>query len=163
MKFDETEPDFNYPSLPKHVMYGVGWLVKKAGGSRTDIIVSARLISVLLGGLTVVLIYSIANGEREYLCAFAGGVFWRYPIQPWPIMPALRTMTCIFCSFITLSLYAIIKYRLFRSQAVAVPGIFLDRLCCLEQIYGGKFPCYFAGDLPDLELENHVRRLAADN
>ena len=61
LRFDETEPDFNYPSLPKHVMYGVGWLVERAGGSEADVIVSARLVSVLLGGLTVILIYLIAG------------------------------------------------------------------------------------------------------
>ena len=61
MNFDETEPDYNYPSLPKHVMYGVGWVVQQAGGSLSDVIISARLISVLLGGLTVLLIYSIAK------------------------------------------------------------------------------------------------------
>ena len=65
MKFDETEPDFNYPSLPKHIMYGIGWLVSQAEGSTADIIVSARLISVLLGGLTVILIYSIAKLASE--------------------------------------------------------------------------------------------------
>ena len=36
MKFDETEPDFNYPSLPKHIMYGVGWLKRRAALKRTS-------------------------------------------------------------------------------------------------------------------------------
>ena len=65
MKFDETEPDYNYPSLPKHIMYGVGWLVGKAGGSMTDILISARLISVFLGGLVIVLIYAIIKMASE--------------------------------------------------------------------------------------------------
>jgi hypothetical protein len=26
MVFDETEPDFNYPSLPKYVMYAIGFV-----------------------------------------------------------------------------------------------------------------------------------------
>ena len=31
MVFDETEPDFNYPSLPKYVMFGIGRLVYGMG------------------------------------------------------------------------------------------------------------------------------------
>jgi hypothetical protein len=31
--FDETEPDFNYPSLPKYVMYGVGKITYGMGYS----------------------------------------------------------------------------------------------------------------------------------
>ena len=31
--FDETEPDFNYPSLPKYVMFGIGRIVYGMGGT----------------------------------------------------------------------------------------------------------------------------------
>src|SRR5689334_6368571 len=56
MQFDETEPDFNYPSLPKYVMFGIGKVVYGLGFSQTDFIVSARVFSALLGALGIVLI-----------------------------------------------------------------------------------------------------------
>jgi hypothetical protein len=112
MKFDETEPDFNYPSLPKHVMYGIGWLVSKAGGSTTDVIVSARLISVLLGGLTVLLIYSIAKlaSENIYVRLLAAFLALSNVALAHNARFAHNDLYLLF--FITLSLYAILKYRL---------------------------------------------------
>src|SRR5512139_1687471 len=41
MVFDETEPDYNYPSLPKYVMYGIGKLVLGLGYGDTQIIIAA--------------------------------------------------------------------------------------------------------------------------
>jgi len=61
MTFDVTEPDFNYPSLPKYVMYGVGRIVYEMGYSRSIFIISARLVSALLGAMSVVLIYYLAR------------------------------------------------------------------------------------------------------
>src|SRR3990172_9445935 len=43
--FDETEPDFNYPSLPKYVMFGIGKIVYGMGFSRSDFFISARVFS----------------------------------------------------------------------------------------------------------------------
>jgi hypothetical protein len=112
MRFDETEPDFNYPSLPKHVMYGVGLLVDQAGGSRADIIVSARLISVLLGGLTVILIYSIARlaSANIYVSLLAAFIGLSNTALVHNARFAHNDLYLLF--FISLSLFAIIKYRL---------------------------------------------------
>lgn len=112
MKFDETEPDYNYPSLPKHIMFGVGWLVEQAGGSRADTIVSARLISVLLGGLTILLIYSIAKlaSENIYIRLLAAFFALSNTALAHNARFAHNDLYLLF--FITLSLYAIIRYRL---------------------------------------------------
>lgn len=112
MKFDETEPDFNYPSLPKHIMYGVGWLVNKVGGSTADIIVSARLVSVLLGGLTVILIYFIAKlaSTNIYIRLLAAFIALSNTALVHNARFAHNDLYLLF--FISLSLYAIIKYRL---------------------------------------------------
>jgi len=59
--FDETEPDFNYPSLPKYVMFGIGKIVYGMGYSRSDFFISARLFSALLGAIGGVLIYYLAR------------------------------------------------------------------------------------------------------
>jgi hypothetical protein len=61
MVFDETEPDFNYPSLPKYVMFGVGKIVYGLGYSRSVFIISARVLSAVLGALAGVLIYYLAR------------------------------------------------------------------------------------------------------
>jgi len=112
MKFDETEPDFNYPSLPKHVMYGVGWLVTRAGGSTADVIVSARLISVLLGGLVVLLVYFITKlaSPNIYIRLLAAFLALSNVALAHNARFAHNDLYLLF--FITLSLYAIIKYRL---------------------------------------------------
>lgn len=112
MRFDETEPDFNYPSLPKHIMYGVGWLVEQLGGSQADVIVSARLISVLLGGLTVILIYSITRlaSTNIYIRLLAAFFALSNTALAHNARFAHNDLYLLF--FISLSLYAIIKYRL---------------------------------------------------
>ena len=112
MKFDETEPDFNYPSLPKHIMYGIGWLVSQAEGSTADIIVSARLISVLLGGLTVILIYSIAKLASENIYVRLLAAFFALSNTALAHNARFAHNDLYLLFFITLSLYAIIKYRL---------------------------------------------------
>ncbi len=72
--FDETEPDFNYPSLPKYVMYGVGKVVYALGYSRAEFIVAARVVSALLGALSAVLIYQFARtvGANALTALLAG-------------------------------------------------------------------------------------------
>lgn len=116
MKFDETEPDYNYPSLPKHVMYGVGWLVERAGGSQTDILVSARLISVLLGGLTLILIYQMAKmaSANVYIRLLSAFLALSSTVLAHNARFAHNDLYLLF--FITLSLYALIKYRLFKNR-----------------------------------------------
>jgi len=57
--FDETR--FNYPSLPKYIMFAIGKIVYSLGFSRTDFIISTRFFSVLLGASLVVLVYLITN------------------------------------------------------------------------------------------------------
>ena len=61
IQFDETEPDFNYPSLPKYVMYGIGKIVYGLGYSRDVYIISARLFSAFLGALSVVLVFFLTR------------------------------------------------------------------------------------------------------
>jgi dolichyl-phosphate-mannose--protein O-mannosyl transferase len=150
MKFDETEPNFNYPSLPKHIMYGVEWLVKQAGGSQADLIVSARLTSVLLGGLTVILIYLIAKLASKNIYVPLLAAFFALSDTALAHNARFAHNDLYLLFFLTLSLYAIIKYRLSG-----------HRLCGLEQIYRSEFRCYPAHNFPDRKLEDHFQRLAA--
>src|SRR3972149_10742099 len=72
--FDETEPDFNYPSLPKYVMFGIGKIVYGMGFSRSDFFHSARVFSAVLGAVGGVLIYYLARtiGADVWTSALAG-------------------------------------------------------------------------------------------
>jgi len=53
--------NFDYPSLPKYIMLGLGKIVYGLGYAKSDFIIAARLLSVLLGGLIVVLTYYLAK------------------------------------------------------------------------------------------------------
>ncbi len=74
MVFDVSEPDFNYPSLPKYVMYAIGWLVNATGRSSFAFIVAARSFSCLLGALAGALIYVTARmiGANKRISTLAG-------------------------------------------------------------------------------------------
>jgi 4-amino-4-deoxy-L-arabinose transferase-like glycosyltransferase len=61
MQFDVTEPDFNYPSLPKYVMYFIGSITYGLGRSSFAFIVAARCFSAFLGAVVAALIYLIAR------------------------------------------------------------------------------------------------------
>jgi len=61
IRFDETEPDFNYPSLPKYVMFALGRIVYGLGYERTAFIISARVLSALLGAAAVVLVFFLVR------------------------------------------------------------------------------------------------------
>ncbi|MEW6405593.1 MAG: phospholipid carrier-dependent glycosyltransferase [Chloroflexota bacterium] len=74
--FDETEPDYNYPSLPKYVMFGVAKLVQGLGYGETQMIIAARAFSALLGGLAIVMIYLLAKAvSRDTFVAALAGLF----------------------------------------------------------------------------------------
>ena len=64
--FDEE--NFDYPSLPKYVYYGVGQLVYRLGYTKVEFIEAARLVSIILGGLVVALTYQLTR-------LMGGGVF----------------------------------------------------------------------------------------
>jgi len=74
LKFDVTEPDYNYPSLPKYVMYLIGSITYGLGRSAYTFIVAARSFSAFLGGLAAVLIYVLARtvGGRKRVALLAG-------------------------------------------------------------------------------------------
>ncbi len=56
-QFDEE--NFDYPSLPKYVLYGLGKAVYSLGFTKADFIRAGRGLSVILGGCVVALSYGI--------------------------------------------------------------------------------------------------------
>lgn len=75
--FDVTEPDFNYPSLPKHVMYLIGMVTYGMGQSDYAFIVAARLFSAFLGAMVALLVYVIARriGAGKRTATLAGVIY----------------------------------------------------------------------------------------
>lgn len=65
--FDRT--NFDYPSLPKYVMYAIGRITYFLGGDFAAYVVTARLFSAVLGGGIVVLTYTIAQSAGAGLYA----------------------------------------------------------------------------------------------
>lgn len=74
MRFDVTEPDFNYPSLPKYVMYAIGAITYGMGKSNFAFIITARLFSAFLGAMAGVLIYYLTRmiGANKTVSTLAG-------------------------------------------------------------------------------------------
>jgi hypothetical protein len=115
--FDETEPDFNYPSLPKYVMFGIGKIVYGLGYSPSTFIISARVFSALLGALSIVLVYYMARMMKAKqstsmlaaLFCIASGVV--------PANARLAHNDIYLMFFSVLCLFFAIKYHLTRSRA----------------------------------------------
>lgn len=77
LQFDVTEPDFNYPSLPKQVMYLIGSVTYGLGRSSYAFIVAARSFSGILGALVGVLVFLIARaiGANKRTSMLAGVLY----------------------------------------------------------------------------------------
>ena len=77
LQFDVTEPDFNYPSLPKQVMYLIGLLTYGMGRSAFAFIVAARIFSGILGALVGVFVYKTTRviGAGKAVATLAGVLY----------------------------------------------------------------------------------------
>ncbi len=82
--FDETEPDYNYPSLPKYIMFGIGKIVYGLGYSRSIFFISARVFSAILGAVGAVLIYYLTRtiGAKVSTSALAGLLYIASGLAP---------------------------------------------------------------------------------
>ena len=71
-RFDEV--NFDYPTLPQYVMYGLGKIILALGYGYREIFVSARVLSAVLAGLTIVLAYRICRrvGGTVYVAGLSG-------------------------------------------------------------------------------------------
>jgi 4-amino-4-deoxy-L-arabinose transferase-like glycosyltransferase len=71
-RFDEV--NFDYPTLPQYVMYGLGKIMLALGYEYTEIFISARILSAILAGLTIVITYKICRrvGGSVYVAGLSG-------------------------------------------------------------------------------------------
>jgi 4-amino-4-deoxy-L-arabinose transferase-like glycosyltransferase len=71
-KFDEI--NFDYPSLPQYVMYGIGKLILGLGYTDLEVLIASRVLSAVLAGLTIVLTYFITRriSNNIYVSGLSG-------------------------------------------------------------------------------------------
>lgn len=138
MIFDVTEPDFNYPSLPKYVMYAIGSLVYATGRSSFAFIVAARSFSCLFGALAGVLTYSIARmiGANKRISTLAGILYVTSGVAAANGRFAHNDLYLQF--FSTLCIFFIIKYQYARSMYSLYASFFCVGLAASSKYTGGS-------------------------
>jgi len=136
--FDETEPDFNYPSLPKYVMFGIGKIVYGMGFSRSDFFVSARVFSALLGAVSGVLIYYLARtiGANMWISALAGLLYITSGVAATNGRFAHNDLYLQLFSI--LCVYFTIKYQLTKSRLWLYGSFFSVGLAASSKFTGGS-------------------------
>jgi hypothetical protein len=136
--FDETEPDFNYPSLPKYVMYGVGEIVYGMGYSHSIFIIAARLVSALLGAMSGVLIYYLARtiGANALTSALAGLL---YVVSGEAVTNARFAHNDLYLQFFAiLCIYFSIKYQFTKLRVWFYASFFAVGLAASSKYTGGS-------------------------
>jgi hypothetical protein len=136
--FDETEPDFNYPSLPKYVMYGVGKITYGMGYSNSIFYTAARLVSVMLGAMSGVLIYYLARtiGADMLISALAGLLYIASSIAAANSRFAHNDLYLQFFSI--LCIFSAIKYQLTKSKLWIYSSFFSVGLAASSKYTGGS-------------------------
>jgi hypothetical protein len=71
-KFDEV--NFDYPSLPQYVMFGMGKIILAMGYTNLEVLIASRVLSAALAGLTIVLTYFITRriSNNIYVSGLSG-------------------------------------------------------------------------------------------
>ena len=71
-QFDEI--NFDYPSLPQYVMFGLGKVILALGYTDKEVLIASRVLSAVLAGLTIVLTYFITRQitKNIYIAGLSG-------------------------------------------------------------------------------------------
>lgn len=136
--FDETEPDYNYPSLPKYIMYGIGKIVYGLGFSSSKFIIAARSFSALLGALSAILVYMLARSAgMSPLFSTLSGVFY--------ISSSLAVTNSRFAHndlylqfFAILCVYASLQYQIAKKTPWILAAFFFVGLAASSKYTGGS-------------------------
>ncbi len=136
--FDETEPDFNYPSLPKYIMFGIGKIVYMLGYSRSEFIIAARVFSVLLGAFAAVLVYYLARaaGAKVSTSGLAGLLYIAAGLAATNARFAHNDLYLQFFSM--LCVYFAVKYHLTGMRYWIYASFFAVGLAASSKYTGGS-------------------------
>lgn len=113
-KFDET--NFDYPSLPKYVMFGAGKLMEAFDFTAFDFPTVARFITVLLGGLIIVLVYQLTRKVGGNIYAALLAALFTLSSSEFSINARFAHNDLYLIFFLLLTVYAVVNYRLTTSQ-----------------------------------------------
>jgi hypothetical protein len=108
-EWDFDTVNFDYPSLPKHAMYGVGKLATSLGYG-DHILESLRLISVVLGGALVALTYKLSRriGGAPLTSLLAG--LFALTCSELLLNSSFAHNDIYLAFFVTLTTFALVKY-----------------------------------------------------
>jgi hypothetical protein len=136
--FDRTEPDFNYPSLPKYVMYCVGKITYGLGYSSSVFYTSVRLVSALLGAMCGVLVYYLARTVgADMLTSALAGVF--YVTSGVAAANSRFAHNDLYLQFFSvLCIFSAIKYQLTKSRVWIYSSFFAVGLAASSKYTGGS-------------------------
>ncbi|MCE9646961.1 MAG: phospholipid carrier-dependent glycosyltransferase [Chloroflexi bacterium] len=136
--FDQTEPDFNYPSLPKYVMYAIGKIVYGMGYSKSNFFIAARVFSALLGAVGGVLIYYLTRmiGADLYTSALAGLIYVASGVAATNGRFAHNDLYLQF--FTILCIFFAIKYQFTRSRIWIYSSFLSVGLAASSKFTGGS-------------------------
>lgn len=138
MQFDVSEPDYNYPSLPKYVMYFIGAITYGLGRSNFAFIVAARTFSALLGAIAAILIYHLACtlGARKRI-AFLAGLL--YIVSAEAVTNARFAHNDLYLQLFTiLCVFFIIKYQTTSAPRWLYLSFFAVGLAASSKYTGGS-------------------------
>ncbi|MCZ2127893.1 MAG: phospholipid carrier-dependent glycosyltransferase [Anaerolineales bacterium] len=138
LQFDVNEPDYNYPSLPKYVMYAIGYVVYKSGHSTYAFIVAARSFSALLGALVGALVYYLARmiGANKRASALAGLFYIASGISAANSRFAHNDLYLQF--FTVLCVFFVLKYQYDKKQRWLFASFFCVGLAASSKYTGGS-------------------------
>jgi hypothetical protein len=136
--FDETEPDFNYPSLPKYVMYAIGRVTYGMGYSDFAFVVTARVFAAFLGALGGMLIYYLARliGARKRISALAGLL---YIVSGVAAANGRFSHNDLYLQLFTLlCVYSVIRYQYSGAKSRLYVSFFVVGLAASSKFTGGS-------------------------
>lgn len=136
--FDVTEPDFNYPSLPKHVMFAVGKVVFGLGFADYAFFTAARMVSVFLGAAVAALVYFMARdlGASRRISTLAGLLYIASGIASANARFAHNDLYLQF--FTVLCVYFAVKYQLTKNKPWIFASFYAVGLAASSKYTGGS-------------------------
>jgi 4-amino-4-deoxy-L-arabinose transferase-like glycosyltransferase len=136
--FDVSEPDFNYPSLPKYVMFAVGKVVFGLGYSSYAFFTAARLVSALLGAAVAALVYFMARdlGASRRISLLAGLLYIASGIASANAHFAHNDLYLQF--FTVLCVYFALKYQLTKKWPWIFASFYAVGLAASSKYTGGS-------------------------
>lgn len=134
--FDEE--NFDYPSLPKYVYYGVGQLVYQLGFTKKEFIEAARLVSVILGGLVVALTYQLTRLIGGGITASILAALFVLSSRDMTLNSRFAHNDLFLVFFICLSVLFLIKYRLTNQRVWLYSAFFSVGLAASSKYNGGS-------------------------